>query len=113
MKFDDYQKQAITTDIYGGRGDILSIAFLNKILGLAGETGEIAEKVKKLQRNKAGKMNAKDRQELLKELGDVIWYLSAIAYYLDEPLSDVAKSNIDKLFDRKARGVIKSKGDNR
>lgn len=113
MKFDDYQKKAITTDVYGGQGDILSIAFLNKILGLAGETGEIAEKVKKLQRNQAGKMSQQDRMELLKELGDVLWYLSAIAFYLGEPLGNVAESNLQKLLDRKDRGVIKSKGDNR
>ena len=113
MTFDDYQKQAITTDVYGGKGDVLSIAFLNKVLGLAGETGEIAEKVKKLQRNNGGSMSDTDRKELLKEIGDVLWYLSAIAYYLDEPLSKVAESNLDKLFDRKERGVIKSKGDNR
>ena len=113
MKFDDYQKQAITTDVYGGKGDVLSIAFLNKVLGLAGETGEIAEKVKKLQRNQSGKMSATDRQELLKEIGDVLWYLSAISYYLDEPLGNIAESNLSKLFDRKKRDVIKSKGDNR
>lgn len=113
MKFDDYQKRAITTDTYGGKGDILSPAFINKILGLAGEAGEVAEKVKKLHRNHGGKMSEEDRQELLKELGDVLWYLSAIARYLEEPLSQVAQTNLDKLMDRKARGVLKSKGDNR
>jgi NTP pyrophosphatase (non-canonical NTP hydrolase) len=113
MKFDDYQKKAITTDVYGGKGDVLSIAFINKVLGLAGEAGEVAEKVKKLQRNQNGKMTATDRQELLKELGDVLWYLSAIAYYLQEPLSNLAEANISKLLDRKDRGVIKAKGDNR
>lgn len=113
MTFDDYQKQAITTDTYGGKGDILSVGFINKILGLAGEAGEVAEKVKKLHRNQNGKMSEEDRQELLKELGDVMWYLSAIAHYLDEPLGRVAQTNLDKLFDRKARGVLKSQGDNR
>jgi NTP pyrophosphatase (non-canonical NTP hydrolase) len=113
MKFNDYQKQSITTDSYGGQGDFLSIAFINKVLGLVGEAGEVAEKVKKLQRNQDGKLTEDDRQELLKELGDVLWYLSAIAHYLDEPLGDIAQTNIDKLLDRKARGVIKSKGDNR
>ncbi len=113
MTFDDYQKKAIATDVYGGQGDVLSIAFLNKVLGLVGEAGEVAEKVKKLQRNQDGIMSAKDREELLKELGDVLWYLSALAHYLGEPLGDLAEHNISKLYDRKTRGVIKSKGDNR
>jgi NTP pyrophosphatase (non-canonical NTP hydrolase) len=113
MKFDDYQKRAIATDIYGGKGDIMSIAFVNKILGLVGESGEVAEKVKKLQRNQSGKISDDDKAELLKELGDVLWYLSAITHYLDESLGKVAESNLDKLADRKRRGVIKSQGDNR
>lgn len=113
MKFDDYQKQAITTDSYGGKGSITSQAFINKILGLVGEAGEVAEKIKKLHRNNDGVMSDDDRRELLKELGDVLWYVSAIAHYLDEPLDNIAQSNLDKLFDRKARGVIKSQGDNR
>ncbi len=113
MTFNDYQKQAITTDVYGGKGDVLSTAFLNKILGLAGEAGEVAEKVKKLQRNQNSKMTARDRQELLSELGDALWYISAIAHYLDESLDSVAQDNLAKLSDRKTRGVIKSSGDNR
>ncbi len=113
MKFDDYQKQAITTDVYGGQGDINSIAFINKVLGLAGEAGEVAEKVKKLQRNQDGRMTDSDRQEMLKELGDVLWYTSAITHYLGETLGNLARSNLDKLFDRKARGTIRSRGDNR
>src|SRR4051812_43968909 len=103
MTFDDYQNQAITTDVYGGKGDVQSVAFINKVLGLAGEAGEVAEKVKKLQRNQAGKMSHSDRAELVKELGDVLWYISAISYYLGEPLGSVAQANLGKLFDRKAR----------
>lgn len=113
MTFDDYQKKAITTDVYGGKGDFMSIAFINKILGLVGETGEIAEKVKKIQRNQEGQMTEEDRRVLLHELGDILWYLSAIAHYLNEPLGKIADDNIAKLFDRKTRNVIKSQGDNR
>ena len=113
MKFDDYQKQAIKTDIYGGEGDFLSIAFINKVLGLVGETGEIAEKVKKIQRNQNGKLDEKNRQAILKELGDVLWYLSAITYYLGGSLDELASNNLAKLTDREARGVIKSEGDTR
>lgn len=113
MTFDEYQKQAITTDTYSATNDVLSIAFINKVLGLVGESGEVAEKVKKLQRNNNGVMSEDDRKELLKELGDVLWYLSAITYYLGGSLDDVAQKNLDKLFDRKKRDVIKSSGDNR
>lgn len=113
MTFDEYQKLAITTDSYGGHGDNMSIAFVNKVLGLAGEAGEVADKVKKLQRNNGGAMSDEERTALLRELGDVLWYLNAITYYLGGSLDDVAQGNLKKLFDRKARGVIKSAGDNR
>jgi NTP pyrophosphatase (non-canonical NTP hydrolase) len=113
VNFNDYQKKAITTDAYGGKGDFMSIAFINKVLGLAGEAGEVADKIKKLQRNKDGKINDDDKQELAKELGDVLWYISAISHYLGVELNDVAEKNLTKLFDRKARDVIKSEGDNR
>lgn len=114
MTFDDYQKQAMTTDAYGGGPQELgSEAFYNKILGLCGESGEVADKFKKIFRNKQGDMTQEDKLEIIKELGDVLWYLSAIASYLNVPLNEVASGNIDKLFDRKKRGVIKSAGDNR
>jgi NTP pyrophosphatase (non-canonical NTP hydrolase) len=113
MTFDDYQKKAITTDAYGGVGDVMSIAFINKVLGLAGEAGEVADKVKKLQRNSNGAVTDEDRQELQKELGDVLWYISAITTYLGSSFDDIAQGNLDKLADRQKRGVIKSKGDNR
>ncbi|MDB5163594.1 MAG: hypothetical protein JWS12_211 [Candidatus Saccharibacteria bacterium] len=114
MTFHEYQQQAITTDAYGGVPQpIDSLAFMNKLLGLCGESGEVADKFKKIYRNNDGKMTETDKQEITKELGDVLWYLSAIAHYLDIPLNQVAEANLFKLFDRKKRGVIKSTGDNR
>lgn len=113
MTLDEYQQKAIATDTFGGKGDVQSLAFVNKVLGLAGESGEVAEKIKKIHRNHGGKMSPDDRQELLKELGDVLWYLSALAHYLDEPLGRLAEANLAKLADRQARGVLKSAGDNR
>lgn len=113
MNFNDYQKKAITTDTFNGKGDFNSIGFINKVLGLAGESGEVADKVKKLHRNKNGKITEEDKQEIVKELGDVLWYLSAISHYLGVNLAIVAETNLDKLIDRKARGAIKSQGDNR
>lgn len=78
-------------------------------LGLSGESGEIANKVKKVMRGDPGA----DFSGVPDELGDVLWYLAAIASDLGVSLEDVARENIEKLFDRRARGVIKGSGDNR
>lgn len=82
-------------------------------LGLTGETGEVAEKIKKLFRNDKGALTDETREELKRELGDVLWYISQLARLLDISLDDVAAANIEKLADRNKRGVIKSSGDNR
>jgi NTP pyrophosphatase (non-canonical NTP hydrolase) len=86
-------------------------------LGLAGEAGETVDKIKKLWRNKGktegDQLESDERQELIKEIGDVLWYLAALATELGYPLEAVAMLNIQKLQDRQARGVIKSEGDNR
>lgn len=114
MKFNDYQKIALSTDLYDGKqADPSSPAFITKILGLAGEAGEVAEKFKKIIRNQNGKITASDKQELTKELGDVLWYTSTIASYLGVTFEEVARANANKLADRKDRGVIASAGDNR
>lgn len=113
MTFDEYQKLAITTDVFGGKGEVTSLAFLNKVLGLVGESGEVADKVKKIIRNNDGAMSAEERTELLKECGDVLWSLSAVIHYLDASFEEVAQANLQKVMDRKARGVTKSSGDNR
>lgn len=114
MTFDDYQKQAISTDTFGGeRPDVPSMAFMSKVLGLAGEAGEVAEKFKKILRDKQGKITDSDKQEITKELGDVLWYTSAIATYLGVPLQEVADKNLTKVLSRKSRGVSNGSGDNR
>lgn len=116
MDFNSYQKQALTTDTYGRSGDIVPVtdlAFLNKVLGLVGESGEFAEKIKKILRNQDGRHTDTDRDELVKELGDVLWYLATLSRYLGVDLETVAQRNLEKLADRKDRGVIKAKGDNR
>jgi len=114
MTFQEYQKHAKTFDVSGNTNhSITSPHFFNKLLGLVGETGEIAEKFKKIYRDKNGEMSEADTAEIKKELGDVQWYLSVIASYLDISLDEVATQNIGKLSSRKDRGVIKGKGDNR
>jgi NTP pyrophosphatase (non-canonical NTP hydrolase) len=116
MDLNEYQAKALTTDAYQKTGSDMvatELAFLNKVLGLVGESGEVAEKVKKIIRNNDGKMSDVEKEEILKELGDVLWYLATLSSYLGSSLEYVAKSNLDKLASRQKRGVLKSKGDNR
>jgi NTP pyrophosphatase (non-canonical NTP hydrolase) len=115
MNFNDYQKQAMTTELMK-RSVVLSAhdpAFVAKILGLVGEAGEVAEKFKKIVRDKNGVVSNEDKADIEKELGDVLWYISALADYLGLELDDVANKNLEKLFSRRDRGVQTGSGDNR
>lgn len=85
-------------------------AIMYPTLGLCGEAGEIAEKVKKWLRGDKGDL---DKQALLKELGDPLWYLASLADDLGFTLQEVVDANIAKLTDRKERGVLKGSGDDR
>ena len=82
-------------------------------LGLCGESGEVAEKVKKAIRDDRGKITSERREEIIKESGDVMWYLAAIASELKMSLEDIAKANIKKLASRVSRGKLRGSGDNR
>ena len=83
-------------------------------LGLCGESGEIAEKVKKWIRDEKGETISEDRkQALLKELGDPLWYITALALDLGFTLQDVVNANVEKLSSRKERGVLQGSGDDR
>lgn len=81
------------------------------VLGLVGEAGEIANKVKKISRDDLDPDSLK--QDIKAELGDVLWYLAAVATEFDIDLDEVGRSNLVKLADRKARDVIGGSGDNR
>lgn len=114
MTFDDYQRSAITTDTFGGKPEpITTPAFISKLLGLVGESGEVAEKFKKIYRDKNGQLQDADIKEIAKELGDVLWYINALCCYLGLSLNDVAGTNLDKVLDRKTRGQSRGSGDNR
>jgi NTP pyrophosphatase (non-canonical NTP hydrolase) len=110
MTFDEYQLKALTTII--STGDELKDT-LHWVLGINGEAGEVAEKVKKIIRDQNGNMTPEDKTELAKEIGDVMWYLAVFAHQLGFSLDDVAKTNLDKLSSRKSRGVLGGSGDNR
>lgn len=114
MTFDEYQDIAITTDTFGGKMNApTDLGFLEKAFGLSGEAGEVAEKLKRIYREKNGQINDEDKAEIIKEFGDVLWYISALARYLDVPLSQVADRNLEKVLSRKQRGQTHGEGDNR
>jgi len=113
MQFSEYQKESRTTAAYPDMGN----NFVYPILGLVGEAGEVADKIKKLQRDQSmftpAETTDEIKQEITKELGDVLWYLSQMATEFQVDLEDIAQMNLDKLRDRKERGVIGGSGDNR
>jgi len=113
MTFDNYQAAALKTDVFAGKGSIDSHAFLAQLLGLMGETGEVAEKFKKIYRDNAGIMSDEQRIDMKKELGDILWYLASVSKYLGISLDDVATFNIEKLADRQKRNALRGSGDNR
>ncbi len=115
MNLNEYQKKAITTELMTRSDDLNANdpALVAKILGLVGEAGEVAEKFKKIIRDKEGVISEDAKQDIAKELGDVLWYISALSDYLGLTLDEVAEMNIKKLFDRKSRGAGRGSGDNR
>lgn len=124
MNFNEYQVEAMKNKVYG-YGDKITYP----TLGLANEAGEVAGKVKKVLRDYNGDYNApsKDtlrfngnelvvvpvREGIADELGDVLWYLAAVADDLGYDLETIAQMNITKLTSRRERGVIQGSGDNR
>ena len=115
MTLDEYQTQAMTTELMqrSQNPKASEPAFIAKILGLVGEAGEVAEKIKKIVRDKEGVISNEDKLELQKELGDVLWYIAALSDYLGLRLDDVGAQNLSKLASRKNRGELHGKGDNR
>lgn len=109
MTFKEYQVNSQKTALYPNKGN----NFIYPTLGLSGETGEVAEKVKKIIRDKNGIVEEIDREEIKKELGDVLWYMSQIASELSLDLDAVAQTNLDKLMSRLERNMIGGSGDNR
>lgn len=108
MTLQDYQKAALTTAIYPEEYRIIYPA-----LGLAGEAGEVADKVKKVIRDNGGEFTADRRHDIAMELGDVLWYVAVMADRIGYPLEDIAKMNSEKLASRMQRGKLGGSGDDR
>jgi len=109
MKIDEYQLKARTTAVYPNIGN----NFVYPALGLCGEAGEVAEKIKKILRDDLGQVTVQSREKLIKELGDVFWYLANLATELNINLEYVARTNLEKLQSRKDRNKLHGDGDDR
>ncbi len=108
MKLDMYQTKARFFAKYP-----VSYKIIYPALGMNGEAGEVAEKVKKVLRDDHGQLTKETRDAILAEIGDVLWYCAQLATDLNASLGDIAEANIAKLNSRLQRGVIGGSGDNR
>tara|TARA_Y100000816_G_C25963719_1_gene502862 strand:+ start:69 stop:398 length:330 start_codon:yes stop_codon:yes gene_type:complete len=109
MDFKTYQKKARTTAQYPDLGS----NYIYPTLGLVGEAGEVAEKVKKVIRDKKGIFDEDSRNAIKKELGDVLWYISNLCNEFNFELDSVAIKNLEKLQSRVSKGRISGSGDDR
>ncbi len=109
MELTDYQERSRVTAVYPDAGANL----LYPTLGLCGEAGEVAEKVKKMVRDDGGVLSAQRRDALAGELGDVLWYVAQLATEAGLDLDAIARANLDKLRSREGRGVLGGSGDER
>jgi NTP pyrophosphatase (non-canonical NTP hydrolase) len=141
MEFDEYQSKVAKTAVYPNVGEnytypVLGLAgetgetagaiaevavstaqasinLMAQLLGLSKETGDVSEAIKKLHRDLGGVITDEKRDQVKKELGDILWYIASLAREFKITLDDVAESNIEKLFGRIERGTIHGSGDNR
>lgn len=109
MELSDYQQASRATAVYPNAGENI----VYPTLGLAGEAGEVAEKVKKMIRDDGGVLSDERRAAIAKELGDVLWYVAQVATEAGLDLGAVAEANLAKLLSRQERGVLHGSGDER
>lgn len=107
--FDEYQKFCKSTAMYPKIGK----NFVYPLIGLQGEVGEVSEKIKKLFCDDKGKLTNEKKAEIVKELGDVMWYIAQLSTEFNVKFSEVIKGNIEKLSSRQKRGRLHGSGDNR
>ncbi len=109
MTFEEYQINSRKTALYPDLGN----NFIYPALGLSGEAGEVSEKIKKIIRDDNGVVTDVKREELKKELGDVLWYIAQLCTEFGLKMDEVAEFNVEKLRSRRERGVLHGSGDNR
>ena len=108
MTLNEYQQAALETANYPTEYNIIYPA-----LGMNGEAGEVADKVKKVIRDNNQDFTDNRKREIAKEIGDVLWYCAALSHDIGYTLEEIGEMNNAKLRSRKARGVISGSGDNR
>ena len=120
MELNDYQRRSRSTAKYPNPAECPACFGWTKTpnelypaLGLGGEAGEVLEVVKKVWRDNQGEFTPETRHKLKLELGDVLWYLAAIASEQNISLQEIAEANLEKLKSRLDRGVISGSGDER
>ena len=109
VKLSEYQRRSRATAVYPDAGRNLTYP----ALGLCGEAGEAAEKVKKALRDDGGALTPERREALGGELGDVLWYLAQLATEAGLDLDELAAGNLAKLRSRQERGALSGSGDRR
>lgn len=108
MELTDYQISALETAVYPEQYNIIYPA-----LGMAGEAGEVADKVKKVIRDDNSQFTEEKKKEIAKEIGDVLWYCAVLAHDIGFSLEEVGRMNIEKLKSKQERGKLSGSGDNR
>lgn len=106
MTLNEYQQKALETAFY-------PMPIIYPALGMCGEAGEVADKVKKILRDNNCEFTEEKKHELAKEIGDVMWYCATLANDLGYSLDDIGQMNYDKLHSRQLRGMLGGSGDNR
>ena len=108
MTLNEYQQKALETAFYPTEYKVIYPA-----LGLTGEAGEVADKIKKVIRDNKGEISKDKALELAKEAGDVLWYIATLAHDIGFTLEEIGQMNYEKLHSRQERGVLGGSGDNR
>ena len=108
MTFEEYSRDALATSICPENMDVIY-----PLIGLSGEAGEVAEKVKKVYRDNNGIFTDEIRHQIVKELGDCLWYINKMVADLGYTLEDAAIINLEKCYKRRAYNTLHGSGDNR
>lgn len=108
MTLNDYQNGALVTAVYPKEQHIIY-----PTIGLAGEAGEVADKVKKVMRDNGSNFDAESRRQIALELGDVAWYVATLAHDIGYTLEEVCQMNLTKLASRQQRNKLHGSGDER